>query len=126
MMKVIDKINNPNVLGELLREVSFQPLLDNSSNRILGCYNHFEVREDWKKIFFHETTQKFKDLIEESLNIDSNEMNHVSIYRNVAENMYMVYFWDADGILMYVLPDDTLVINMDCKKTSNWEVYEID
>jgi hypothetical protein len=126
MMNVIDKISNPQVLGELLREVSFQPLLDNQKNRLLGCYDHFEVRQEWKKVSFQDISQSIQELISESLSIDSNELTHVSIYRNVFDNMYMVYFWESDGILMYILPDNTFVINTNCKNSSTWEIYEID
>ena len=33
------------------------------------------------------------------------------------------YYWDGDGILVFIFHDGSCVVNTDCKKVNTWEYY---
>jgi len=99
--------NNPDVAGELLRELFF----DQSKKNTLGCYNTFELKEG--------LTTYQEDMDDEKWTVCIQHFDDLSIF--------MKYHWDGDGTLLFEHypeldgDDDWGLINDDCKKTGNWE-----
>lgn len=118
-------INNPDVLGELLRDLAFKPVRRKDNTLELGCYNHFEVKDEWKAFKLSNVEDKIQKVMCDELGFDVLESQSFTIYSHSAENIFMTYFWDGDGTLLFILPNGTVCSNQDCKKNYNWSVYEI-
>ena len=90
-----------NLLGELLRNAFF----DQTDGT--GCYESFTLRPDVKKLGNFPVAYD------------------PEFYWTHAERMYlstlvtMLYYWDGDGVLVFILPNAVL-LNTSCKKDYNW------
>lgn len=119
-----DSIKNINVLGELLRHLSFQNKFAEDGSVLTACYEHFDVQQKWKEISFKECSSVEKNILTGVLGLNEIENNNLLIYKNQDNNILMSYHWESDGILMYVLPDKKIIINYDCKKNHTWKINE--
>ncbi len=126
---------DPNVVGELLREITFVTPRDDD----FGCYTTFEVRDDASRISDSEREDFWRKKIGDSPGIgwgwDSGEeaLEHEIHERlQMGEGWWFVYqdlkiechwYWDGDGVLYFKLTDPNTSIqfvNSDCKKNYGW------
>lgn len=129
----IDARDNPNLVGEHLRHLFFD------QNRVgpnytLGCYSTFKLREnvvelpkqpvpEWDcenepNAFLKcdETCENFFTCAE----IFNCKKFQISNNRSIK----MLYYWDHDGFLSFVLPDGSYLYNSDCKKDYCWKLVD--
>lgn len=109
--------------GELLREMFYDPKLG------YGCYMNFEVRPEVEKLpntpipWFDfsvccEGNDK-PDLITDRVDPECGE-----VYQTYQLNdIKMMYHWDGDGELIFILPSGKVLANNDCKKDRYWKWF---
>ena len=110
-------ITNPNILGELCRELTFLTMNQGE----LGCYSTFVMRPGFSKI------EDRDDLIHLSQILSVHNIEEVSAFYHASLKMVVAWAWDGDGTLFFEIEeDDSLigVINIDCKKNHGWEFCE--
>jgi hypothetical protein len=134
---------NSNFLGEQYRDKGFIP--DEYGNNF-GCYNTFETAPSFKQLKISTKNQKHLDNIKKMVNIIIfNEINNNALFADhqnfdfYAEyfksvlkynqfyyskklNLYMAWYWDGDGTLVFIDSNDNIIFNRDCKKDSNWQL----
>lgn len=115
MKLVIDAKNNPDMLGELLRQEFFKEEYEVSLGiryRKLGCYSTFEIAEG---------VVQSED---EPLDEEFPEEGHYHVFEKFIDGQLvtMKYYWDGDGELDFYF-DDGMLCNDDCKKTYGWKFY---
>jgi hypothetical protein len=98
---------NPNAVGEFLRDIFFY-----QSKGEYGCYTTFDVRA-FVNPLPDEEIEGIEDYIEAPDNL------HWTVYEY--NGIKMRYYWDGDGTLEFILSDDRILSNTDCKKSHNWE-----
>ena len=122
----IDARDNPNLVGEHLRHLFFD------QNRIgpnytLGCYSTFKLRQnvvelpkqpvpEWDINFGDGTKLKCDETCENSFTCAELE--------TLGGKIKMLYYWDHDGFLSFILPDGSYLYNSDCKKDYRWELVD--
>lgn len=107
MKEIIKKVRNPNLVGELFRELTFVKINDYS----VGCYDSFDLTQDFNQVFDKEKL----DNVAKILDIDE----VFSCYYNDKLDLLVAWHWDGDGFL-YFKHDKIELINKDCKKTHVW------
>lgn len=107
-------MEDPNEFGEALREYCFVP--DKYGNDF-GCYSTFEARPEFKPCSETEKETLLSILIEWSW-FEPHDSERPTCLTD--GNIYMVWFWDGDGILLFK-EGDRVVINDDCKKMYGWK-----
>jgi|688.fasta_scaffold04876_39 hypothetical protein len=99
----VNDIEDPNLLGESLRDLFF------GTEKGRGCYENFEVEPG------------VEYLGEERDPTDYTDPEYAVVYKTYQfENIKMMYYWDGDGTLIFILGDRTLM-NNDCKKNYIWD-----
>lgn len=106
----LNKIENPNALGELFRDITF--VKNNKDD--YGCYSTFDVHKEFKEINDKKQINQIKELM--GLEHD----DHLTIYFNSDLNLIVAWHWDGDGTLLFQHKEIT-IINTDCKKGYTWE-----
>lgn len=123
--------NHPNALGEILREWAF---IGNG----YGCYENFDVREEFIKQPI--TEREFKFLMSRP-----SEVDHENTWGFWDEDVFtrgewykhpngieMGWFWDGDGTLAFFIPEMAdeiytgILINGDCKHDNEWDFQDYD
>ena len=123
----INAKDNPNLVGEYLRHLFFKQ--DRvGPNYTFGCYSTFDLREnvverpkqpvpEWghsddpdKLITFADETCEYHFTCAELESIDG--------------TIKMLYYWDGDGFLSFILPDGSYLYNDDCKKDYGWKIVD--
>ena len=114
---ILESFDNPNILGELLRDWSFV--------EATGCYSCFDLIEGFEEghpkhkekaleIFQSgNKCQEFKEEIE----------NRAQVHYHPKADLLIAWFWDGDGELYFKL-NETELLNTDCKKEYTWEFLE--
>lgn len=97
----------PDTAGEYLRSVFFDqgPL---HSRTALGCYSTFELRDGIEPLPDH-------------LQRSGDWPITWRRARQPETGIVMRYYWDGDGVLEFLFPDGTRLVNRDCGKTYGWE-----
>lgn len=120
----INEISDANVLGELLRNLTFAP-------GDFGCYSTFDVRDGVTPVsgpitedswFFQAmaTHCGSKEYIEEFFSAGQ-------LYKLRAnDEIYVGWHWDGDGTLAFFFKDRFLLENSDCKKNYGWTIHSLD
>lgn len=111
----VSNISNVDVLGELLRDLTF----DTQPGEV-GCYNTFDLKPGFVK---NEDNQS-KETIAEIMGLDEVDARTLQIYENESLQLLVAWFWDGDGTLFFEVEDGddiVRVINTDCKKDYCWE-----
>ena len=92
-----------NLLGEFLRNYFFD------QSKGTGCYSTFELNSE------------VKELPQENIE-DWDDVFNPNVKYTVAsrEGIIMRYYWDGDGYLEFILPNDKIIFNSDCKKDHGW------
>ena len=138
---------NPDVLGELLRELAFVP---DEWGGDYGCYSTFEVAPEFAKVDpdselgrkillafarvdgydvmldeSDETYQTFDKLTEDEMLAE-----FVADQPGVRDSLYsagdvhMAFYWNGDGTLFFVIPSmGKCLENGDCKKSYGWRFH---
>lgn len=123
---MIEKIRNPNVFGEALRDLVF----DVQSENDYGCYNCFNVRK-WfvkQRLTGFRSSLLFKVVYGKYY--PSNEgfqddIDFWNVYYNPITKVIVGWCWDGDGPLV-VCYKDRWAINTDCKKSHGWEFKDME
>ena len=101
MLVDISQIKDPDILGEMFRELFFE-----QDEKTLGCYNSFKLKPDVKNLG-KQITEQGEGIVANLLLSDNT-------------NVEMFYTWeDGDGFLMFTT-NEFAVGNYDCKKTYGW------
>lgn len=103
--------SDPNLTGETLREITFDQNLRKGTR---GCYSTFDVREGCEKLN-DEVVYLPSDPLE-------NEDFYWTRYRFWlgAYAVVMRWYWDGDGTLEFIFPDNSVLFNDDCKCDYTW------
>lgn len=125
---LIDARDNPNLVGEHLRHLFFD------QNRIgpnytLGCYSTFKLRENVVELPKQPVPEwgiasydAEKPIV---VNDDSCENRFTCAeLETLGGKIKMLYYWDGDGFLSFILPDGSYLYNSDCKKDYRWELVD--
>jgi hypothetical protein len=97
----INDVEDVNLLGESLRDLFF------GTEKGKGCYHNFEVQPNVKSLGYARVMP------------ESDELYKIYHY----ENIKMMYHWDGDGTLIFVLENGKTLVNTDCKKEHIWNEY---
>lgn len=114
----ISNTQNPNIFGEFLRELFFTKKLYKSGDKMLGCYDNFELEKD-----FIVATKEAKNDINKILNIIfcEEDLPNFTIYIHKDNpKIFVAWFWDGDGSL-FISDGGQVAYNGDCKKDYTWE-----
>lgn len=113
-----------NLVGEILRSISFEHKEDDTGNKLTACYEHFDVQHNWKLMQLNELTSVEKNIVSHMLGLETSNLDKVFVYKNEQENILMSYHYESDGTLFYRLPNKKIIVNYDCKKNYTWEECE--
>lgn len=113
-----------NLIGEILRSMSFEHKEDAEGNSLTACYEHFEVKHNWKLMELNELTSVEKNIVSHILGLELKDLGKIFVYKNEQENILMSYNYESDGTLFYSLPDKKIIVNYDCKKNYTWQECE--
>ena len=136
-METLDLIVNPNVFGEVIRDLAFDTHNDPYA---LGCYSAFDLRDGWDKVpkddsrhlamttmivfedwFSNRNIQDLDDAdIEEEIEYLNEVVSHVTTVTN--GNLMAAWYWDGDGVLV-VSNGNLYALNDDCKKDHVWMYF---
>lgn len=101
-------INDPNCLGEVLRDKFFAQIRTGDIfKQTFGCYDCFEYRND---------VISLPDILDENL--------ECSWHCAKLDDIEMRYYWDGDGTLEFIFPNGDILSNDDCKKNNRWKWYK--
>lgn len=120
-------MNDPNAVGEVLREWAF---VDG-----YGCYSTFTLIPKFEKV--EPSFLEFRKIIGRPYNpsikdsygwgdSDDEIMKMLQWYKH-PNGIEVGWYWDGDGVLCFFSPElkdnyfDGTVTNTDCKKSSGWE-----
>jgi hypothetical protein len=112
---------DPDLAGELLRDLFFDQKhrqIDGYFYRELGCYSTFEL----KKGILDAGKAPVQHLVPNG--IEDDEKFSYSRFVHFETGIEMRYYWDGDGELVFIFPDQTVLANTDCKKTHVWKKYK--
>jgi len=112
MKKLAIQTNDPNTIGEYLRNVFF----DQTKGK--GCYDSFDVTENTLTLPTQLVDPEYDSIT--TWNIFQKDVN----FNDKVEKVIMRYYWDGDGTLEFIFDDNSSVLNTDCKKTYNWKWKE--
>lgn len=110
-----------NLVGEILRSISFEQKYDKEGSLLTSCYEHFDVQHTWKLMDLKQLTSVEKNIVCHILGLEEKELEKVFVYKHEHENILMSYNYESDGTLFYRLPDKKIIVNYDCKKNHTWE-----
>ena len=123
---MFDQIRDPNVFGEVLRDLIF----NTNDKYSYGCYTCFDLRKGFKEISIEsELGQWLKKILAESYQWpDIMEPPHQEELDEVVRlgkfysngQIHCAWFWDGDGCLVVSYGSRT-VVNDDCEKDYGWE-----
>ena len=129
--------HNANHYGEKYRSSGFIP--DKYGNSV-GCYNTFEVHPDFKQLHpsskmfekialiltFYNKKSFLKNTSKSELLNDYESFESVKLYNSIFYNqkldLYMGYYWDGDGSLLFIDKKKRKFLNTDCKKDYVWDI----
>lgn len=113
-MEINLNILNPNLVGELLRSLTF-------TNKGFGGYNNFDLQYGFSRfdlnknnVLFSEYRYEFSCLYES-----------LPYYSFTNGKWQVIWQCDGDGILIFQIGDN-YYINTDSKKSYGWEKFIID
>ena len=108
----IDSERNPNAVGEYLRSDFFRQ----DAAGEFGCYTTFDWREDVENL--------------DPLRVDpriwedaKDEIDILMWARGRKNSIECRWYWDGDGVLVFILPDGSVLVNDDCKKDNRWVLH---
>lgn len=108
-------MEQPDIIGESLRDFSF-------IGEGLGCYHDFELREGFVRL--EEESSMGKVLMQSMNYVEEVEYApSVHLYHHPKLNLYLSWYWDGDGTLLFGY-QDKWVLNTDCKKRYDWEFVQ--
>lgn len=113
------KYDNPDILGEVLRDYVFMP--DGSGS--YGCYSTFATRDDFKPV---EPESPVGRRLLKALYLDRDGDDEDVAWIIQAATLlsdgriHCGWYWDGDGVLAFLV-DGVGVVNTDCKKAHEWE-----
>ena len=103
----VNNIEDPNLLGESLRNLFF------GTEKGVGCYQNFQTEPGIEYLGEEKDPTDFAD--------NEYDTEYDTVYKTYQfESIKMMYHWDGDGTLIFILGDKTLM-NTDCKKAHCWE-----
>ena len=105
---ILDLTNDPNLIGEILRDKFFK---QDKENGKFGCYSTFELRENVVELLGK------RDFDYGFENIG------VTVTCAQLEDVVMTYFSDGDLNLEFYFPDGKILSNDDAKKSENWNFF---
>lgn len=113
----IEELNDPNTVGEVLRDWSFREKT--------GCYNCFDLIYGFENVKINEWyLQKPFNLFKSQDSKYNQEIKkRMSLYYHKERDILVAWFWDGDGEL-YFNAGGVEVYNKDCKKDYTWEFVE--
>jgi len=149
----IDPSINPSAVGEYLRSAFFDEkevyVGSRSAGREIGCYSTFDWQADvepLREIKQEETVcEGCQKMTPHKTQGGKNSMDHVCTctfavcwtrgkkqvglshvveLHAVEVEIECRYFWDGDGVLVFILPDGQYLVNPDCKKDHGWYLTE--
>lgn len=124
----IDARDNPNLVGEHLRHLFFDQNRT-GPNYSLGCYSTFKLRENVVELpkqpvpewgFLQENPDKPTLIVDESCEYKFT----CAELETLGGKIKMLYYWDGDGMLSFILPDGSYLYNGDCKKDYCWKLVD--
>ncbi len=120
----LNKIESPNILGELLRHLVFVPKNE------YGCYHTFELEEEFIEIDpLSEEGKRPCEMLFGRYNGSDYEEEIYPLKEEVGDmrpkifkkdDITVAWYWDRDGTLYFKFGDKE-IINNDCKKDYEWE-----
>lgn len=124
MLSYFSVIEDPNSLGELLRNWAFK--------EEYGCYSCFDLIDGFSGV--EVTPREFKMMWHRDYNPESTGeywgdpdswyIKRISWHKHWC-GIEVGWFWDGDGTLLFYVPEiNAVVMNTDCKKSYGWEFME--
>jgi hypothetical protein len=101
--------------GEMIRSIAFDTEEDQ-----LGCYNCFNVRDNWKPGLTPDIVVDNLVNEEDTSSWRTEVIQRIDQFENPDYGLWIAWFWDSDGTL-FVSDGQHVAINRDCKKTHGWE-----
>lgn len=120
----INEVSDADVLGELLRNLTFAP-------GGFGCYSTFDVRDGVTPVaeLITEDSWFFQAMVTHcgSKEYIQEFFDGGHLYKFHGHNdLYVAWHWDGDGTLVFFFKDRFLLQNTDCKKSHGWGVHPLD
>jgi hypothetical protein len=100
------------LLGELLRTCVFV--------ESFGCYSCFDVVEGFREQPSENIPLLIRTLMAGCEAKDIHNIKRMMWYRDEERALDVFWYWDGDGALVFRLPDEKIIYNIDCKK-SDWQ-----
>jgi hypothetical protein len=113
MLEVDFQSVDADLAGELLRDLFFDQKGE------LGCYSTFDLK---KGVVDAGRTPIQMVGPDEKIEDDNYYFYNKFVHFNTG--IEMRYFWNGDGELIFILPNQTVFANTDCKKTHDWKKYK--
>lgn len=122
MQKIIDtqKIDDPNLFGEIIREYAF--------TEEYGCYSCFDLIGEFKPVQDGFDIQGRLQMAlgihktQDEQGLDNDELREKAHYFSNGK-IHIGWYWDGDGTLA-IIEGNRCAVNNDCKKDYGWEWHD--
>lgn len=110
----------PDAKGEILRSLVFDEKIDKWGYKETGCYDTFELADDFVRI----DPYKFPALYKYVKSEDDEDVSSLSgsVYSYENENFVVMWQWDGDGtLIIWIKGESVAYYNGDCKCHYGWK-----